>query len=312
MTNSSSHGALRGSTQQQTSIHTATHWWLAFRPKTLTAAVVPVVVGTALLTVTSYSVQWWISIFALASALMIQIGTNLVNDALDFEKGADNDDRIGPKRVTASGSFSSKQVLYMAYFSFATAVLLGLPLVWHGGWPIVAIGVFSVICGYAYTGGPYPLAYTGLGDLFVVLFFGLVAVGGIFYLHSGVWNYDVLVAGLQVGFLCTVLIAINNLRDIEGDKKVDKKTLAVRFGKGFVRTEILLLTFLPFLMGVYWWQQGHLWVAALPLLTLPLAINLVKKVFLTEPSPAYNLFLGQSALLHVVFGLLLALGLGLS
>lgn len=283
-------------------------WLLAFRPKTLTAAVVPVFVGTALLAVSSAPIRWWITFCALAGALFIQIGTNLINDALDFKKGADTEERLGPKRVTQSGLLSAEQVLRMGYASFALAFLFGIPLVMHGGWVIVAIGLISLFCGYAYTGGPFPLAYRGMGDLFVILFFGLVAVGGVYYLHTGAFHLDAAVAGLQVGFLCTVLIAINNLRDIDGDRKVNKKTLAVRFGKGFVRLEILVLSFLPFLLSFYWWRRGYFWPAVLPFLILPMAGRLVRAVMTEEPGEIYNEFLAQAAKVHVFFGILFSLG----
>lgn len=284
-------------------------WFLAFRPKTLTAAVVPVFVGSALMVLSPQPAQWWITVCALAGALFIQIGTNLVNDAIDFKKGADTEERLGPQRATQSGLLSGKAVMAMAFGSFAAAVAFGAPLVWQGGWVIVAIGLVSIACGYIYTGGPFPLAYRGLGDLFVVLFFGLVAVGGVYYLNSGTYSWAALVAGLQVGFLCTVLIAVNNLRDIEGDSQVGKKTLAVRFGKKFVRFEILGLIVLSYLLGFYWLAVGKKWTFFLPFLALPLVLKLVSGVFKNEPGVIYNKFLAQAAKLHIFFGFLLAAGL---
>ena len=254
-------------------------------------------------------IHWWISILALAASLFIQIGTNLVNDAVDFKKGADNSDRIGPQRVTQAGVFSSRAVMGMGSAFFLAAVLCGIPLVNHGGWPILGIGVAAVICGYAYTAGPFPLAYRGLGDFFVILFFGVIATSGLFYLHTHQWRIEALVLGLQVGFHCTVLIAVNNLRDVEGDRLVNKKTLPVRFGKQFARNEIAILSFVPFLLLIYWVQVGFGWSLLLALLPVPLAFKLVKKVFSTEPSPIYNSFLAQAAGLHVLFGVLLSIGL---
>ncbi|MNT18328.1 1,4-dihydroxy-2-naphthoate octaprenyltransferase [compost metagenome] len=173
---------------------------------------------------------------------------------------------------------------------------------------IVAIGIASVAMGYSYTAGPFPLAYLGLGDLFVILFFGLIAVLGMVFLHGGTWPQEAWILGLQIGFHATVLIAINNLRDVHGDKLVNKKTLAVRMGVPFARFEIAFFAFAPFVLNLYWLLHGFTWAAFLPLLALPLAIKIAKNVFSTEPSPAYNKFLGQSAGLHLVFGLLLALG----
>lgn len=283
-------------------------WLLAARPKTLTAAIVPILVGTALPVALGKPYSAWVAISALLASLFIQIATNLVNDVMDFKKGADTETRIGPQRVTQSSIFKPETVEKAAYLCFLMAILIGIPLVLKGGIPILAIGVCSLIAGYAYTGGPFPLAYKGLGDVFVILFFGILAVAGIFYLHTGEWSDLAVVAGLQIGFLCAVLIAINNLRDIEGDTKVGKKTLPVRFGKTFAKLEITVLCLLPFLMGSFWWFQGYYLSAWLPLLTLPLALVIAKRVFETEPSPVYNQFLAMSGALHLFFGALLALG----
>jgi len=283
-------------------------WILAARPKTLTAALIPVLVGTALAFGLQGGVRPELSLLALLSAVLIQIGTNLINDALDFKKGADTAERIGPKRVTQSGIFKPDQVWWAGIFCFVGAALLGLPLVMAGGWPIVAIGIFSLLAGYAYTGGPYPLAYLGLGDLFVLVFFGWVAVGGVYYLNTGAMDLAGFVAGTQVGLLATVLIAINNLRDAKTDIKAAKKTLPVRFGSRFARMEITLLCLIPFFSGIYWMQTGLKWAFALPFFVLPVAIQLVRKVFSTEPSEVYNRYLAQAAAIQLCFGVLLSLG----
>lgn len=284
-------------------------WIMAARPKTLTAAIVPIISATALAWVDTGYFSGKVVGLTLLAAVLIQIGTNLVNDAVDFKKGADTDQRLGPQRVTQSGIFTAKQVMLMGSFVFFLAVLVGIPLVLQGGWPIVVIGLISVIMGYAYTAGPVPLAYLGLGDLFVILFFGLIAVGGVYYLHTGTLSLGVLAMGLQVGLLSTVLIAINNLRDHLGDTKVNKKTLAVRFGVNFVRKEIAVLALTPFAIGVYWFINGKLWAAFIPVLVLPLAVWLIRMIFVTEPSPAYNKFLAKAAALQLLFGSCLALGL---
>ena len=286
-------------------------WILALRPKTLTAALVPVMVATALVAAEGFSIQWWISICAVLSALFIQIGTNFVNDALDFKKGADDHRRVGPKRVTQSGLLTHKQVMAAAGVSFLLATLLGVPLVIHGGWPIVVIGLVSLFFGYAYTGGPYPLAYKGLGDLFVVIFFGLVAVLGTFYLHAGTITRGGWIAGLQIGLLATALIAINNFRDAPTDREVGKKTLAVRFGAEFAKAEILLLTFVPFLLGFHWLNHQSVMAGSLPLFALPLAMVINRGVQANQPGPVFNKFLAQSAGLHLLFGILLTIGLAL-
>lgn len=281
---------------------------LAFRPKTLTAALVPCLAGTALVRAIGLSWDGWVLFYALMASFLIQIGTNLVNDAVDFKKGADTEKRIGPQRITQAGIMTARQVMALGSVCFVLAVLCGIPLVLKGGAVIVAIGIASVLMGYAYTAGPFPLAYLGLGDLFVILFFGILAVMGIVYLNIGEWMSEAFVLGLQIGFHATVLIAINNLRDRAGDALVNKKTLAVRFGVQFSRYEIAALCFLPFLLNIYWWVEGYKIPALVSLLALPLAIKVTRNVFKTEPSAAYNKFLGQAAGLHLVFGLLLTLG----
>ncbi len=283
-------------------------WIQAARPKTLTAALIPIIVGTCLAKVETGKVLWWVSVLTLLASFFIQIGTNFVNDAMDFKKGADTEKRIGPQRVTQAGIFTAKQVLWMGSGCFLLAVLCGIPLVIHGGVPILLVGLVSVLMGYGYTAGPFPLAYKGLGDLFVILFFGLIAVGGVYYLHTGDLSVGAICAGLQVGLHCTVLIAINNLRDVDGDRLVGKRTLPVRFGKRFARWEIATLCFLPFLLGLFWMQGGRYGTFLLPFLSLPMAMMISKLVFETEPSPAYNKFLGKAAGLHLIFGALLSVG----
>jgi 1,4-dihydroxy-2-naphthoate octaprenyltransferase len=283
-------------------------WFLAARPKTLTAAVVPILVAGSLARMETQQTIWWVSVLTLLASIFIQIGTNLVNDAVDFQKGADTETRIGPQRVTQAGIFEGRKVLWMGTAFFSLAVLCGIPLVLQGGLPILSIGVVSVLMGYAYTAGPFPLAYRGLGDIFVILFFGLIAVGGVYFLHTGTLSNSALVAGLQIGLHCTILIAINNLRDAKGDQLVDKKTLPVRFGIRFARTEIATLIWVPFFLGLYWPMQGQLWAFLLPLLLTPLAFHLTKLIFETEPSPVYNQFLARGAALHLLFGVLLSIG----
>lgn len=282
--------------------------WLTARPKTLAASVVPVLTGTALSVAIGAHPPLWIGVFALLSAIMIQVGTNYVNDALDFVKGADRETRLGEARATQSGWFSGRMVMGIGIFCFAVAAVLGIPLVVAGGWPILAIGLVSLLMGYAYTGGPYPLAYVGLGDLFVILFFGLVAVGGVFYLQTGGYDLNAVVAGLQVGLLATVLIAINNLRDLEGDRLVGKRTLAVRLGPRRGRIEVLLLFAGAFALNFFWLHKGFWFAFALPWLALPLAIKVLRALFTTEAGRHYNQLLAQAAFVHMLFGMLLSVG----
>jgi len=220
----------------------ATAWLLAARPKTLAAAIVPVLVAFSL----ARFAHWPSFVFALLGALFIQIGTNFVNDALDFRKGADTHERLGPLRVTQAGLLSDRAVLRGAVVCFALAAVCGVPLIARGGWPIVVIGVTSIAAAYAYTGGPYPLAYHGLGELFVMIFFGIVAVGGTYWLQRLRIDRDALFAGIACGALAIVLLAINNLRDLPHDRASNKRTLAARFGSRFARVEIVIAALLPF------------------------------------------------------------------
>ncbi len=284
------------------------HWIQSFRPKTLTAAVVPVVATNSLVLAMGLEVHWWISAWALAASLFIQIGTNLFNDVIDFRKGTDGVDRLGPQRVTQAKIFTEKQVLSAALISFGLALVCGIPLVIHGGLPILTIGLLSLFFGYAYTGGPFPLAYWGLGDLFVIIFFGVVPVLGLGYLQTGEWLKHGIVLGLQIGLHCAVLIAINNLRDVESDRRSKRTTLPVVFGVNVAKAEIYLLIWIPYLLGTYWLPVLKHWAALIPLVTLPLAYWLTLNIFATRPSSSYNKFLGQAALLHLTFGLLTSVG----
>lgn len=284
------------------------NWILAFRPKTLTAAIVPVVAASALVYAKGYSIQYSLIIFALLSALFIQIGTNLVNDAMDFKKGADTSERIGPKRITVSGNATFKKVMLAGSFFFLLAVLLGIPLVIEGGAPILGIGIASVICGYAYTSGPFPLAYRGMGEVFVVLFFGIVAVSGMYYLLTHQWDVDAVVLGVQIGFLAAVLIAINNLRDVATDLLANKKTLAARFGENFAKYEIAFFILATFIINIYWFQKNFFLAGMLPMFLMPRGVRLIGQIFVNKPSEIYNEFLAQSAFLHILFGVLIVCG----
>jgi 1,4-dihydroxy-2-naphthoate polyprenyltransferase len=290
---------------------TASPWLLAARPKTLTASLSPVLLGTGLAAgLCPTPVPLHLAALALASALCIQIGTNLVNDAQDFEKGADTAERIGPTRVTQSGLLRGRHVMLGAGAFFLLAALLGIPLIVAGGVPILVIGTLSLIAGYAYTAGPFPLAYLGLGEVFVMLFFGVAAVKGMAYVLTGqgLWPWAD-VGAFQVGLQSSALLAVNNCRDIEGDRLVGKRTLAARFGLRFARIEIAALVASPYLLGLAWVAAGRPWAAVLPLATLPLAIRLVRGVWSEPPSPRYNVFLAQTALLQLLFCALAATGL---
>lgn len=280
----------------------------AFRPKTLVAGAVPVVVGHFLAMAQGFDGHLWISFFCLLSAGCIQIATNLFNDAIDFEKGADGENRLGPLRWSQSGKASSHRVFLWAFaFSFL-ALCFGIPIVIEGGWPFIILGLLSLFLAYSYTGGPFPLAYLGLGDIFVILFFGVFAVGGVFFLQTKMITSLAVVGGLQVGFLATILIAVNNLRDSKTDVDVGKKTLAVRFGDRFVQIEILILLMASYLFLFLYPLDNWKF---LPLLTLPLGIKVGMDVFKLDDKSKLNGTLGKAGLLQLLFGILLAIGLGL-
>ena len=289
-------------------------WLLAARPKTLPAAVVPVWVGSmpALFLGAPHRFSLPLFLATLGSCLCIQIATNLFNDAIDARKGADTDARMGPVRATASGLLSRKSVMMGALVFCAVAALFATPLIAARGWPIVAIGFVSLLLAYGYTGGPVPLAYRGLGEVFVILFFGLVAVGGSWFVQTGeLPNALIWVAAIQTGLYSTVLLAINNLRDIDEDRESRKRTLAVRLGAPFARAEIGALCLAPPLLGGLYLILDHPAAFLLPLPALVPGIVITRKVWRTEPDKAYNRFLALGALQMLVFAILLTVGVAL-
>jgi 1,4-dihydroxy-2-naphthoate octaprenyltransferase len=283
-------------------------WLLAARPKTLTAALAPVAVGTGL-AFGAGAGRWPLAISALLGALLIQVGTNLTNDYYDFRKGADTAERLGPVRVTQAGLVAPQTVLAAAALCFAAAGGVGLFLVSAGGWPVVAIGLLSILAGWAYTGGPAPLGYLGLGEVFVLLFFGFVAVGGTVWVQALRLPAATWLAALSVGCTATLLIVVNNLRDVDTDRRAGKHTLAARFGPRFARAEYACVLAVAFLAPLAAWAFGQvgapvlLCLAALPLAWPPL------RLVLTERGAVLNQALGGSARLQLVHGLLLAVGL---
>lgn len=250
-------------------------WWLAIRPKTLSISVAPVLAGSAL--ALGEAGQYFPALFAaaLAGALLIQIGTNLHNDVGDFERGADSGDRLGPPRATACGWLAARDVRRAALLAFAAAFVIGVYLIWHGGWPILAIGVLSIASGLAYTGGPRPIAYSALGEVFVWLFFGLAAVMGSYYLQAGRVSLSAFLAANALGLLAAAVIVVNNARDLESDRRAGKNTLAVRIGTDGARVEYALLLLLPYgLQLVLVLLAPRPWAMALPFATLPWALQL--------------------------------------
>lgn len=274
---------------------------LAARPKTLPAAVVPVWVGGALAWRMSGLLDAGLLVATLVGAIAIQIATNFFNDAIDAKKGADTRRRLGPVRVTASGLMSPAAVYGAAAVCLAVAVGCGVVLYQARGWPIVAIGVPSLFLAYGYTGGPVPLAYRGLGELFVVMFFGLVAVAGTVFIQTGTWPAAALLLGWQVGLLSAVLISINNLRDREEDAGTGKRTLAVRLGRKAALGIIGLEIALPVVSAAGWAACGYggLALAAIPVVLIgPLVLARLAKL---PPGPAYNKLLALSGVQLLLF-----------
>jgi len=282
-------------------------WIAAARPRTLPAAVVPVVVGTACVE----HPAWGPALAALGGALAIQIGTNFANDVFDAERGADGPDRVGPRRAVAAGLISPAAMKRAMVAAFAVACAFGLYLVAAAGWPIAAVGIASVLAGIAYTGGPYPLGYHGLGDVFVLVFFGFVAVCGTAYVQVGRVPAIAAWAALAVGALATAIIVVNNLRDRAGDARAGKRTLAVRLGRRGSLVEYALLLAAAYAVPVgLAVGYGRPW-CALPVVSLPLALARVRKLARAVDGPAFNACLAATAQLLLVHGVLFAGGLAI-
>lgn len=283
-------------------------WFMATRPKTLVAGVVPVAVGSAV-ALREGHFQPLVAFAALVGALLLQVGTNLANDYYDFKRGADTADRLGPPRATQQGWLAPGAVLAGALACFGAAFLVGIYLVAVAGLPILVIGLASIAAGLAYTAGPFPLAYNGLGDVFVLVFFGFVAVGGTTYVQAQVVSPLALWAAVPVGLLGVALLAVNNTRDAKTDAAAGKRTLVVRFGTGFGRAEWFACLAVSALVPVGLWLSGQAsaWVL-LPLASLPLAVPPGRLVLRAEGA-ILNQALAGTARLQLVFGLLLAAGL---
>jgi 1,4-dihydroxy-2-naphthoate octaprenyltransferase len=287
-------------------------WLLASRPKTLPAAAAPVLMGTAM----AYGDRLFhlpSALVALVCALLIQVATNFVNDYADFKKGTDDPDRIGPLRVTQAGLVTPARMKRAIWITFTLTVLLALYLVVRGGWPVLAIGVFSIASGILYTEGPYPLGYIGLGDLFVLVFFGPVAAAGTYYVQALTVNWVVILAGFGPGLMSVAILTVNNIRDIEGDRKAGKKTLAVRFGRGFAMKEyfycLLTAALIPVLI---YFITGSYKMASISVFMLLFAPGVLRTVFSRIDGPSLNRALGQTGKLLLIYGILFSVGWVLS
>ncbi len=300
-------------------------WVMAARPQTLPAAAAPVLVGVGLAWGTGVF-GFWPAIAALIGALLIQIGTNFANDYYDAIQGADTEAREGFTRVTQSGLIAPPTVKRAMYLTFAAAIAVGTYLVYVGGVPILVIGLLSVVSGIAYTGGPYPLGYHGLGDLFVFVFFGLVAVTGTYYVQAaallagpfpimippGTVTLQAIVASLPIAALSTNILVVNNVRDREEDATTGKRTLAVRFGYRFCRAEYFAFTALAYAVPLWFVATGAASIAVLlTLLTLPLGVSVVRTVLTETTGAALNPALERTGKLLALYAVLFAIGLAI-
>src|SRR5687767_4765578 len=280
---------------------------MAARPRTLPAAVAPVLVGTAL-AIRDDEFRALAFVAALLGAILIQVGTNLSNDYSDARRGADTEDRLGPVRVTAGGLVPPRQVLIATYVTFALAVLVGLYLVYVAGPELLLVGAASILAGVLYTGGPRPYGYEGLGEVFVFTFFGLVAVVGSYYVQTEEFTRLVFELAVPVGLLSASILMVNNIRDIDTDRRAGKRTMAVRLGRGRA-----IAVFIPTLWLAFGWVagiaigHGEAWIA-LPLLTIPLAVPIQRTVEGRTDGPALNGALARTGMLLAAFSLLLSAG----
>ena len=274
---------------------------LAARPKTLPAALVPVWVGCVLAWKLTGGWHPWLALGTLIGALSIQIATNFFNDAIDSAKGADTPRRLGPVRVTASGLLRPRAVMVMAAGFLALAIACGGGLYQARGWPVAVIGVPSLLLAYGYTGGPFPLAYRGMGEIFVIAFFGLIAVTGTVFIQTGGWPPAAVLLGLQTGLLSAVLISVNNARDREEDSTTGKRTLAVRFGPHVAAAIIRLEIQLAVVVGLLWiaFGQPALVSACAPVVLL--GWRILRGVRTLPPGPAFNRLLAMGGVQLILF-----------
>ncbi len=283
-------------------------WFSAIRVRTLPAAVAPVLVGSAL-AARDHAFQPMVAGLCLGFALLIQIGTNFANDYFDFRKGADGPTRLGPRRGVAAGLVAPAVMRRAMLGVFAAAFLLGLGLLPWGGPPLLAIGVASVVCGLAYTGGPWPLGYHGLGDLFVFLFFGLVAVVTTHAVQAGAVSPDAFLVAVPVGLLAANILVVNNYRDVDGDTRAGKRTLVVRFGRGFARAQFAGSLLIALLVPVWLYARDHSLPLLLPCLLVPMGGSHFRRLQPVAAAPELIALLGDTGKLLAAYAVLLAAGL---
>lgn len=284
------------------------HWIEAARPRTLSAAVVPVGVGTAL-AVAHHTVAYGKASLCLVFAMLVQVGTNFANDYFDFVKGADTPDRVGPRRAVAAGLISPAAMISASAVVLGLALLTGFVLVREDDWMLLALGIVSILCALAYTGGPFPLAYHGLGDVFVFIFFGLVAVTTTFYVQAAKVTSDVLWTAVAIGLLAANILVVNNYRDAETDARAGKRTLVVRLGRKVAVWQYALSHLIALLCPAVLLLHGYHWPVLLPLLLAPWAAVLTRRLAASRESAEQIRLLGATAGYLAVFGGLLCAGL---
>lgn len=282
-------------------------WIEAARPKTLPAAVIPVLVGTAFAQA-AHAADLVKAAVCLAFSLLVQIGTNFANDYFDFVQGADTAERVGPRRAVAAGLVTPRTMLVATVLVLAAAFAVGLLLVAEGGWILLPVGVVSIVCAIAYTGGPYPLGYNGLGDLFVFIFFGLVAVGATFYVQVHAVTWPVLTAAAAVGLLAANILVANNYRDVETDAKAGKRTLVVRFGRRFAFWQYALSALAALLSAPALLLAGWRWPVLLPLVLFPWGLRLTHRLGRSTDPREQIAVLADTAKFLAAFGVLLSAG----
>jgi 1,4-dihydroxy-2-naphthoate octaprenyltransferase len=282
---------------------------MAARLRTLPAAIAPVLVGTSL-ALGNGTFHPLTFVAALLGAVFIQVGTNLSNDYSDARRGADTEDRLGPVRVTAGGLVPPSQVLIATYATFGLAVLCGVYLVAVAGWELLAVGAASILAGVLYTGGPRPYGYEGLGELFVFLFFGIVAVAGSYFVQVQQLPWEAFVCAVPVGLLASAILVVNNVRDIETDRRAGKRTLAVRLGRDRTRGLYTAMLAAAFITAPLPWPLGSMnaWLL-LPWLSLPLALAVTRVVRTRADGPSLNGALARTGMLQLVFCLLYSAGI---
>lgn len=285
------------------------HWILAARLRTLPAAIAPVLVAGALASRHGvFDTFPWI--VALLCAILIQIGTNFANDYFDFKKGADTPDRVGFIRASASGLIAPETMWLATKLTMLAAFLLGLILVFHAGWVILLIGLLSILFGFLYTGGPYPLGYNGLGDVFVFLFFGIVAVMGTYYVMALQWSEESFWVSLAIGALATNILVVNNLRDVNTDRVAGKRTLGVLLGEGWLKAEYVGLMLLAYAIPPHLYvMEGYNLFIFLPVLALVVAKRPLTTVLNHTDKVELNATLNETGRFLAVFSLMLALGI---